>query len=108
MYLSELFLRDAAEKMTAEEALQALKRCDSQFCKEMELKEGAEVSLDLFLKKDAAGSPVGLNKKGEEIRDFWDVYKDFDEEIPEEKKKGMILPDLAKRIDFYHARIYNK
>lgn len=33
---------------------------------------------------------------------------DFDEEIPEEKKKGMILPDLAKRIDFYHARIYNK
>lgn len=97
MYLSELFLQDVKGEMTVDEAADALKRCDSQLCAEMGIKE-EEVPIDLFLKKDAGGTTVGLNKKGEELRDFWDVYKDFDQEIPEEKKKGMILPDLAKRI----------
>lgn len=97
MFLSELFLQDVKGEMTVDEAADALKRCDSQLCAEMGIKE-EEVPIDLFLKKDAGGTTVGLNKKGEELRDFWDVYKDFDQEIPEEKKKGMILPDLAKRI----------
>ncbi len=108
MYLSELFLRDVKETMTVEEAELALKRCDSQLCSEMNLQPGGEIPLDAFLRTDEGGNPVGLNKKGEELRDFWDVYKDFDEDIPEEKKEGLILPNLAKRIDFYQTGIYNK
>lgn len=107
MYLSELFLQNLGEEPTAREAEEAARICNRHFLEEFSFEEGQEIPLETFFQKDEKGMPHGLNKKGDELRAFWDVYKDFDGEIPWEEKKIAVV-ELAKRIDNCCGRSYNK
>lgn len=91
MYLSELFLQHMGSDMTQKKAMIALEECNGQICREMDWKNGQEISASLFLCRNKEGEITGVNKKGQEILDFWDVYKEFDDAVPEEIKDKMLL-----------------
>ena len=96
MYLSELFLQHLGSEMTRERAMMALEECNGQICREMDWKNGQEISAALFMCRNKEGETVGLNKKGQEILDFWDAYKEFDGTIPEEiKEKNLLLKAVS-------------
>lgn len=96
MYLSELFLQHMGSDMTQERAMMALEECNGQICREMDWKNGQEISAALFLCRDKKGEIVGLNKKGQEILDFWDAYREFDDAVPKEiKEKNMLLKAVS-------------
>lgn len=95
MYLSELFLQKLENGTESENVINALKACNIQFCNEMDVKEGDGIPSDLLLSVDAQGKVAGLNRKGQELLDFWDAYKEFDGIIPEEKKEKMSVVHAA-------------
>lgn len=98
MYLSELFLQHMGSDMTYEKAIVALKQCNEQICREMDWKDGQEISSSIFLCKDKKGEVSGLNKKGQEIMDFWDVYKEFDNAVQKETKEKIPLLEAVALI----------
>lgn len=95
MYLSELFLQKLENEMESDNVLNALEACNIQFCREMDVKEGDGIPSDLLFSVDSQGNIARLNKKGQELLDFWDAYKEFDGKIPEEKKDKMSVVHAA-------------
>lgn len=110
MYLSELFLQHMGSDMTQEKAIMALEKCNEQICREMDWKDGQEIFSSMFLCMDKDGEVTGLNKKGQEILDFWDVYKEFDCAVPKKTKEKMLLlkaVDLIEK-EVEKRRAYNQ
>lgn len=95
MYLSELFLQHIGENPTPDKVRTALEKCNQQICTEMAPARGQEISTALLFTKDKDGNITGLNKKGQEILDFWDVYKEFDSQIPKETRNQLALLQAA-------------
>ena len=55
MYLSELFLQHLGSEMTRERAMMALEECNGQICREMDWKNGQEISAALFMCRNKEG-----------------------------------------------------
>lgn len=76
MYLSELFLKELDEECSIESVMNALCSCEQEFRTRIVLSE-----------KD--GNEIKGQRKAElmeELRDFWDVYKEFDSYIEQDWK----------------------
>lgn len=76
MYLSELFLKELDEECSIASVMNALFLCDQEFRTRI-----------ISSKQD--GNEIKEQKKAElteELRAFWDVYKEFDPYIEQSKK----------------------
>ena len=78
MYLSELFLMSVEHDMSVENVKKAVCTCDREMRRRMEKFESKEDCVSYFFYK--SGKNRRINASGEEILDFWDVYREFDTE----------------------------
>lgn len=96
MYLSELFLDQVDGDFSVESVEAALKKCEEELNGRLMGKHGEKHLADCFV--EANGTAYIPNEQGYEILAFWDVYKEFDQEIREEVKASAQILSLAREI----------
>lgn len=79
MYLSELFLQQLDGDFSTESVMKALNKCDEELKSRMCVSAEDAYSID-------------------EMRAFWDVYKEFDSELGEERMASVEILSLARGI----------
>ena len=84
MYLSELFLLSAGEDMSMENVKRAVDICNGEMLQRMGEFQNEEACCLYFF--DGSGEERRINAAGQEILDFWDVYREFDEEMEQTMK----------------------
>ncbi len=104
MYLSELFLQSLNGSYDTNTALMALEICNKELCERMNGVEEETECIRYFFRTDESGEIIEPNAKYQELMDFWDVYRGFDDEIPYEIKKSMWILQMIYEAD--SQRIY--
>lgn len=104
MYLSELFLQSLNGSYDTNTALIALEICNKELCGRLNGVEEEAECIRYFFSTDESGEIIEPNAKYQELMDFWDVYRGFDDEIPYEIKKSMWILQMIYEAD--SQRIY--
>ena len=104
MYLSELFLQSLNGSYDTNTALIALEICNKELCGRMNGVEEEAECIRYFFCTDENGEIIEPNARYQELMDFWDVYRGFDDEIPYESKKSMWILQMIYEAD--SQRIY--
>ncbi len=99
MYLSELFLKSLNGNYNTSTALIALEVCNKELRKQMIGIEDKMERIRYFFCTDKKGEIVEPNARYLELMDFWDVYQDFDKEIPYEIKQNMWILQMIYEAD---------
>lgn len=103
MYLSELFLQSMNGSYDTNTALIALEICNKELCGRMNGVEEEAECIRYFFRTDESGEIIEPNAKYQELMDFWDVYRDFDDEIPYEIKQNMWILQMIYEADSHRV-----
>lgn len=79
MYLSELFLQSLNGSYDTNTALIALEICNKELCGRMNGVEEEAECIRYFFCTDENGEIIEPNARYQELMDFWDVYRGFDD-----------------------------
>lgn len=99
MYLAELFLKTLDGKYDPVTAQAALETCNRELCERMDGIVDEIDCLHYFFNTDANDEIISPNDRYQELIDFWDVYRGFDEEISEEVQKNMWILQMVYEAD---------
>lgn len=99
MYLAELFLKTLDGKFDPVTAQAALETCNRELCERMDGIVDEIDCLHYFFNTDANDEIISPNDRYQELIDFWDVYRGFDEEISEEVQKNVWILQMVYEAD---------
>lgn len=103
MYLSELFLQSLDGNYDTNTALIALEICNKELCRRMDGVIDETDCIRYFFCTDENGEIIEPNVRYQELMDFWDVYRDFDDEIPYEIKQNMWILQMIYEADSHRV-----
>lgn len=99
MYLSELFLQTVYGENTSMAAQEALEACNKELCRRMDGVVDEIDCLHYFFNTDQKDEIISPNEKYQELVDFWDVYWEFDHEVPDAVREKMWLLQMIYEAD---------
>lgn len=103
MYLSELFLQSLDGNYDTNTALISLGICNKELCRRMDGVIDETDCIRYFFCTDENGEIIEPNARYQELMDFWDAYRDFDDEIPYEIKKNMWILQMIYEADSHRV-----
>lgn len=99
MYLSELFLQTLYGENTSMVAQEALEACNKELCRRMDGVVDEIDCLRYFFNTGQKDEIISPNEKYQELVDFWDVYWEFDHEVPDVVREKMWLLQMIYEAD---------